>query len=227
MTEKAKAPFETVRPGCARFQPSLEKLLHRWAQGCDENPHSGARHILQASGYTFRSVGGVNYAVGLACPACEAAQVAERGEAVTPSCFLVLGSYRPKGSTPTSVKCAACGQVSKPSNLAETLYDSKPKRLAFLQKHCAGARPQEQRWVAARHDGKVVLADSAEAAMDEVADQFPKEAELCLCFGIEQPNVAELELPYVTVPLSERGEVKVLVWHGERVTPNEQARHAE
>jgi len=133
MTEKAKAPFETVRPGCARFQPSLEKLLHRWAQGCDENPHSGARHILQASGYTFRSVGGVNYAVGLACPACEAAQVAERGEAVTPSCFLVLGSYRPKGSTPTSVKCAACGQVSKPSNLAETLYDSKPKRLAFLQ----------------------------------------------------------------------------------------------
>jgi len=98
----------------------------------------------------------------------------------------------------------------------------------FLQAHCAGARPPEQRWVAARHDGKVALADCAEAALDEVApDQFPKEAELCLCFGIERPDVAELELPYVRVPLSERGEVTVLGWHGERVTPGEEARHAK
>ena len=38
--------------------------------------------------------------------------------------------------------------------------------------------------------------------------------------------MAELELPYVTVPLSDRGEVTVLGWHGERVTPSEEARHA-
>jgi hypothetical protein len=115
--------------------------------------------------------------------------------------------------------------VFKPSQLVEALYPSKPRRLAFLQKHCGGARPQEQRWVAARHDGKVALADSAEAAMDAVADQFPKEAELCLLLGIEQPNVADLELPHVTVPLSERGEVKALGWHGERPTLDEQARY--
>jgi hypothetical protein len=38
--------------------------------------------------------------------------------------------------------------------------------------------------------------------------------------------VAELELPYLTVELSERGEVKALGWHGERPTVNEEARHA-
>jgi hypothetical protein len=228
MGDKEKLPFDVVRPGCARFRPSTEVLLVRWAQGCDEDPHSGARHILQASGYTFRSVGGVNYAVGLACPACEAAQVAERGEAVTPSCFLVPGSYRPKGSTPTSVKCAACGQVSKPSFLVEALYDSKPKRLAFLQKHCGGSRPREWRWVAARHDGKVAVSGDAESVMDLAApDTFPPEMELCLLLGIEQPiDAADLELPYVTVLLSDRGEVTVLGWHGERVTPSEEARHA-
>lgn len=48
-----------------------------------------------------------------------------------------------------------------------------------------------------------------------------------MCFGIERPDVAELELPYVRVPLSERGEVTVLGWHGERVTPGEEARHAK
>jgi len=159
MSQKEKLPFDVVRPGCARFTPSLEVLLHRWAQGCDEDPHSGARHILQASGYTFRSVGGVNYAVGLACPACEAEQVAERGEALTPSCFLVPGSYRPKGSTPTSVKCAACGQVSKPSILAATLYDSKLARRRFLEQQCAGSRPRERRWVAAPRKGKAAARD--------------------------------------------------------------------
>lgn len=227
MSKEEKAPFQTVRPGWVRFVPSLEVLLARWARGCDENPHTTARHILQASGYTFRSVGGEHYAVGFKCPVCEAEQVAERGEAPTPACFLVGGDYRPGRSNPKSLRCRACGRVSKPSFLVEHVYASKPKRRAFLEQHCAGARPREQRWVAARHDSKVGLADSAEAAMDAVADQFPKEAKLCLCLGIEKPSVAELEkLPFVTVPLSERGEVTVLSWHGERVTPKEQALHA-
>lgn len=223
---KTKAPFETVRPGCVRFRPSTEVLLHRWGQGCDESPHTGARHILQASGYSFRSIGGKHYVEGLKCPHCESEQVAERGEAPMPACFVVPGTYRPRGSVPTSVHCAACGQASKPSNLVETLYDSKPARLAFLQKHCGGAKPIEQRWTAARHDGLLALANSAEAALDEVADQFPKEAELCLCFAIERPNVAELEkLPYVKVPLSDRGEVKAAAWHGAAPTLDERARY--
>ena len=184
MTEtNEKTPFNVVRPGAVRFAPSLEVLLARWARGCDESPHTTARHILQASGYTFRSVGGEHYAVGFKCPACDAEQVSERGEAPTPSCCLTAGGeYRPGGqSNPRSLRCRACGRVFKPSQLVEALYDSKPKRLAFLQKHCGGAKPQEQRWVAARHDGKVAVAADAEAAMDEVApDTFPAEMELCL-----------------------------------------------
>ena len=59
-------------------------------------------------------------------------------------------------------------------------------------------------------------------------DSFPPEVELCLCFAIEKPaNVAGLELPYVAVPLSERGEITRLGWHGERPSGDEQARHAK
>ena len=39
--------------------------------------------------------------------------------------------------------------------------------------------------------------------------------------------MAELELPYVTVPLADRGEVTVLAWHGEKPTGNEKARHED
>jgi hypothetical protein len=231
MSEKAKAPFETVRAGCVRLRPSTEVLLARWARGCDESPHTSATHVLNASGFSFVSVVGENtgtYAQNFACPHCESEQAAERGAPPTPSCFLTGGQYRPRGqSNPRSLQCRACGRVTKPSALVEHLYPSKPKRLAFLQKHCGGARPIEGRWVAARHDGKVAVAADAEAAMDEVApDTFPSEMELCLLLAIEQPNVAELELPFVKVALSERGEVKALGWHGERPTPAEQARHA-
>ncbi len=232
MSQKEKLPFNVVRPGCARFVPSLEVLLARWAQSCDENPHLSATHVLKASGFSFLSLAGEHagtYAVGFKCPHCEAEQVAERGALPTPSCFLTNGHYRPHGqqSNPRSLQCRACNRLSKPSFLIEALYPSKPKRLAFLQKHCGGAKPVERRWVAARHDGKVAVAGDAESAMDLAApDTFPPEMELCLLLGIEPPIAADLELPYVTVPLSERGEVTVRGWHGERVTPSEEARHA-
>ena len=81
----------------------------------------------------------------------------------------------------------------------------------------------------ARLDGKAALARETEAAIDEVSPgTFPSEVELCLLLAIETPpNVAELELPYVTVELTERGEVKALGWHGERPTGTEEARHAD
>lgn len=231
MSDKEKPPFDVVRPGCARFTPSTEVLLARWARGCDENPFTSATHVLKESGFSFVSLVGEHagtYAQGFACPHCESEQAAARGEAPTPSCFLTGGQYRPGGqSNPRSLQCRACGRVSKPSALVEAMYPSKPKRLAFLQEHCGGAKPIEQRWVAARHDGKVAVAADAETAMDEVApDTFPPEMDSCLLLAIEQPNVAELELPYVAVPLSDRGEVTVLRWHGERITPSEEARHA-
>ena len=227
-------PFNVVRPGCARFEPSLEKLLSRWAVGCDESPFTNARHVLDASGYAFRSMasktGGEYFAVDFACPHCEAEQVATRGEAPTPACFLTGGSYGPsRAADPRSLRCRACGRVSKPSFLVEHLHPSKPERKAFLEQHCRGARPPERQWVAARHDGTVAVATEAEAAIDEVAPStFPPEVEICLCFAIEQPaNVAELELPYARVPLSERGEITRLGWHGEPPTANEQARHGK
>ncbi|MDH3201593.1 MAG: hypothetical protein OEM15_11935 [Myxococcales bacterium] len=231
MSEKAKAPFETVRAGCARFTPSLEVLLARWAAGCDESPHTSATHILKESGFSFVSLVGKlagTYAQGFACPHCGAKEAAERGEAPTPSCFLTGGQYRASGqSNPRSLQCRSCGRVTKPSALVEHLYPSKPKRLAFLQQHCGGAKPQEQRWTAARHDGAVAVAGDAESAMDRVApDTFPPEMELCLLLGIEQPiDAADLELPYVAVALSERGEIKTLGWHGERPSMDEQARY--
>jgi hypothetical protein len=74
-----------------------------------------------------------------------------------------------------------------------------------------------------------VLALEAEDAIDELVEStYPAEIELCLLLGIEAPlDAAELELPFVAVPLTERGEVKVLGWHGERPTVNEEARHAD
>jgi hypothetical protein len=43
---------------------------------------------------------------------------------------------------------------------------------------------------------------------------------------IEQPiDAASLDLPYLRVPLSARGEIKTLGWHGEQPTVNEQARY--
>jgi hypothetical protein len=140
----------------------------------------------------------------------------------------VSGHYRPNNSNPTSVKCAACGRFTLPSELPEYLHPTKPKRLAFLEAHCGGVKPQERRWVAARLDGKVATATEAEGAVDQVSpDTFAPEVELCLLLAIEKPNVAELELPYVAVELSERGEVKALGWHGERPTVNEEARRTD
>jgi hypothetical protein len=75
----------------------------------------------------------------------------------------------------------------------------------------------------------VSVAAEADDAIDELVEStYPAEIELCLLLGIEAPlDAAELELPFVAVPLTERGEVKVLGWHGERPTVNEEARHAE
>jgi hypothetical protein len=55
---------------------------------------------------------------------------------------------------------------------------------------------------------------------------YRPEIELCLVLAIEQPlDAASLDLPYRRVPLSMRGEVKTLGWHGERPTVDEQARY--
>jgi hypothetical protein len=228
MSERSKGPFDVVREGCARFVPSLDTLLARWAEGCDQSFHTNAGHILKASGYTFRSIDGRHFAEGFACPHCAAERVADRSKEATPSCFLVGGNYQPNGGTPRSLQCRACRGVTRPSALPEYLHPTKPKRRAFLEAHCGGAKPQERRWVAARLDGKVATASEAETAIDKVSpDTFSPQVELCLLLAIETPNLAELELPYLTVELSERGEVKALGWHGERPTVNEEARHAD
>jgi hypothetical protein len=111
--------------------------------------------------------------------------------------------------------------------LVEHLYPSKPERLTFLEEHCEGVKPQEQRWVAARHEGEAAIAEVAEDAVDRVVETtYPPEIELCLMLAIEQPlDVASLDVPYLRVPLSTRGEVKTLGWHGERPTLSEQARY--
>jgi hypothetical protein len=111
--------------------------------------------------------------------------------------------------------------------LVEHLYPSKPERLTFLEEHCERVKPQEQRWVAARHEGKAAIAEFAEDAVDRVVETtYPSEIELCLMLAIEQPlDAASLGLAFLRVPLSTRGEVKTLGWHGERPTLNEQARY--
>jgi hypothetical protein len=115
----------------------------------------------------------------------------------------------------------------KPSALVEHLHHSKPKRRAFLEAHCGGAKPQEQRWVVAHHEEKTAIAEVAEDAVDRVIETaYRPEIELCLVLAIEQPlDAASLDLPYRRVPLSMRGEVKTLGWHGERPTVDEQARY--
>lgn len=230
MAESTKAPFEVVREGCARFAPSLELLLTRWAEGCDRNPHTSATAILEASRHRTVYVDGRRRVEDLPCPACGAELVAERGKPPRPALYFVGGTYRPgANSNPRSLQCEACNFVTKPSGLVEHLYPSKPKRRKFLETHCGGSKPQEWRWVVARHDGKTVLAAEAEDAVDQLTETtYPREIELCLLLGIEAPSgVAELELPYVAVPLTDRGELTVLAWHGERPSGNEQARHAD
>jgi hypothetical protein len=230
MTEPTKAPFEVVRQGCARFVPSLELLLTRWAEGCDQSPHTTATVILEASRHRFVYADGRPCVEDFPCPACGAELVAERGKPPRPACYFVGGTYGPgNSSNPRSLQFEACGAVTKPSALVEHLYPSKPKRRKFLETRCGGAKPQERRWVAARLDGKVLVSPEAEAAIDELTEStYPPAVELCLLVAIEAPSgVAELELPHVTVPLTERGEVKVLAWHGERPSGNEQGRHAD
>jgi len=67
----------------------------------------------------------------------------------------------------------------------------------------------------------------AEDAVDRVVETvYPTEIELCLVLAIEHPlDAASLDLPHLRVPLSTRGEVKTLGWHGERPTADEQARY--
>lgn len=69
------------------------------------------------------------------------------------------------------------------------------------------------------------MAADAEGAIDGVPENtYPPEVELCLLLAIEAPlGMAEIELPYVTLPLTDRGEVTVLAWHGEKPMGNEEA----
>ncbi|UCH28193.1 MAG: hypothetical protein JSV06_07810 [Myxococcales bacterium] len=227
MSDSEQTKFETVRQGCVRFVPSLEVLLARWAEGCDHNPHTSAPRILKASGYKLSFVDGQLRVDDFACPSCAAELVAERDKPPRPACYAVGGDYRPDGSNPRSIQCEACRAIMKPSALVEHLHPSKPKRQGFLETHCRGARPQEKRWVVARHEGKAATAEVAEDAIDRVIETaYPPEIELCLVLAIEQPlDAASLDLPFLQVPLSARGEVKTLGWHGERPTVNEQARY--
>ena len=232
MSESKQPKFETVRQGCVRVRPSTEVLLARWAQGCDENPFTSARHVLKKSGFSFVSLVGKHagtYARDFECPHCGEKESAERGEAPTPSCFLTAGSYRPRGqqSNPDSLQCRACARVTKPSVLVEHLYPSKPARLAFLQEHCGGSQAVELRWTIARLEGKTAIAEVTEDAIDRVVETaYPSEIELCMVLAIEPPiEAASLDLPYLPVLLSTRGEVKTLGWHGERPTAGEQARY--
>jgi hypothetical protein len=227
MSESEQPKFETVCEGCARFVPSPEVLLARWAEACDLNPHTTAIHILEAGGYTLRYFDSTLRAVDFACPHCEAELVTERDKPSRPACHTVGGDYRPDRSNPKSIQCEACRAHMKPSALVEILYPSKPKRLEFLEAHCGGAKPQEKRRVVARHEGKTATAEGAEDAIDRVVESaYPPEIELCLMLTIEQPiDAASLDLPYLRVPLSARGEIKTLGWHGEQPTVNEQARY--
>jgi hypothetical protein len=227
MSDSEQTKFETVRQGCVRFVPSVEVLLARWAEACDRSTHTGAPRILEASGHTLRFFDGTLRAVDFACPHCEAELVAERDKPPRPACYAVGGDYRPDRSNPKSVQCAACRATMKPSALIEHLHPSKPKRREFLELHCRGAKPQERRWVVAHHEGKTATAEMAEDAVDRVVETaYPPEIELCLMLAIEQPlDAASLDLPYLRVPLSTRGEVKTLGWHGERPTVDEQARY--
>jgi len=227
MSESEQTKFETVRQGCVRFVPSVEVLLARWAEACDHSPHTSATRILEASGYTLRFFDGTCRAVDFACPHCKAELVAERGKPPRPTCYAVGGDYRPDRSNPRSVQCEACRAITKPSALVEHLHPSKPKRRKFLEAHCGAAKPQERRWVVTHHEGKTATAEMTEDAVDRVVESaYPSEIELCLMLAIEQPiDAASLDLPYLRVSLSTRGEVKTLGWHGERPTVAEQARY--
>jgi hypothetical protein len=227
MSEIAEALFETLRQGCARLLPPTAALLAEWAHACDSNPATGATHILKAAGKRTRFVDG-KLRAEMPCRHCGAEFVAERGSKSRPTHFFTGGEYYAGGGNPKSVVCEACGKITRPSALVGVLYPDEAERLEFLQKHCRSAKPQEKWRYVARLDGKVVKAETAEAAIDAVVQQaYPDEIELCLLLSIEEPTgVAELDLPFLPVALSAVGDITVLGWHGQRPTVQEQTRHA-
>jgi hypothetical protein len=226
---QAPAPklFEVVNAGFVRAKVSDKVKLNRWQTNVDLNPHTGPVKLLEDKGHRVVHLGTHLWAEGFACRECGAER---RTAAGTPSCKIIAGTYGPglDSSSSSRVSCEACKKwVAPASRLVGVLYPEPKERLAYLEQNCRAAEPKTQRFTKARYKGTTALHRKTQSAIGEVLPpEFEPEVELCLIEAIDEPMALTIaqdvpEDAWVTVPLTDQAEPRVLSWHGQKPSTTE------
>jgi hypothetical protein len=211
----ANPPFDIIRPGRVRVEPDPKALARVWRKGVDRDQHISIVQLYEAVGLRQPEI---------PCPNCGAKIITATG---APAIRFKAGNYGPSRDQPTTSLCDACGGRERPSETVERLFDTVSEQLAFMAKHCGGAKPPELAYDVARYGDQAAMdLDTLSATQRVQPPEHDCTVELCRVLAITEPIdvlKAAPDLPFVRVPTDPQGHV-LKEWHGTPLNATERGR---